>query len=1404
MKKIILLISWMLFIWNTLWVYYHPNPEIAPYLEDVTEKFIKITSYANTPAVNIPTSLFAGLAEDFSILKNKLPQTKPNFRVIYENCYLISSQLAQWFSRVKFDTFNAQCFWPWKRLINELVSNYAVKAKIKAYPKFWNAPLTVTFDARSSIDPSSDTIPVNNYYWYYKNSKWQEILIWQWPVVKYTFDTANNYVVHLTVKSSNKQTEWILDWAASITISVAPRIANIVLYVNWEKATLDRYIKLSTKEADLWVLFDATSTTPSKWTKIISSKWEIKKDWKVIYQDTIWWLPWVKKIKLPWKWTYFISLTLRDNTDKIIKKTYKIIVSDPVAIIKINPKVWTTSTLFNIDGSVSYSLQGKITSYKWYIAKPDGKREVLEGKKFIKYKFPVPWMYSITLSIKDVLWNSNTDTYKLQVDSTSPTANFIFKPYDNWEKPSTFIFDASYSYDIDEAYWDYLTYKWSFWTNAIKTQYINNGEKVIAQFNKKWVYRVTLTVKDKYWKTSSITKEVKVLSTLRPKLEINPNYTILWEPIQIKVVTNKPVAYFEYNFGDKKIVKSQSNIITHTYKIAGIYRLVVKAYSIDGDSNSIITNIFIGQRWYPLAIYKVIKENKVLSPTAYCMISCKWSEWEGCEFAPAYEVPRLQDIKIDARNSINSQWIHDMLKIYFKKSDNNEYIVSNTITARFDELGCKKVTLYVKDLNNNKLDKKDIYFKVVDALPVLKDLKMYFPQYGWTQNGTFRPRIWGANTLPKDIFAAGFDPLLVKLQAINAYDPDSPMLSYFRWYYYKKWDRSNLIDVKITPYNIPEVVFAIPRIPWQYIFGVDVCDVDGKCTNSEEYLHLKPIVDIPPSAKNPDIPQVNSVRIDYNGIKWIGEVNVGDEVTIHVDTTILSKKSDFYSSKTIKYDFDNDGKYDLTTKKDVVKHIYTKPWKYRVKVKVIYRGYGGIGYSAPLIVKKWLKPMVDLNYKWQSLIFNDFSIGDIKEKKLCFDIRKCRKDSKNFLFENENYGYVYYPTTGLKLLFFKYKDDYWNEKTLRKKIKIKADLQSSYLLTLPKAQKKNDNYKVLVAWMYKNWFVLYYKSNNKNCYIDKDISIDTDKNGSTLDDKDLICNHIYKLSYISKPEVILMIHDWNTKKKLVVDFANMQNLIPAKFQTQYEQIQRLIYKYSDYDSDKIQYFIKMLWDLASNLDDITNRDAILLQLQTFIEDNKWLISEDDEKIVESLISSLSDIATNAALTKDDSVLQQAKQEILLILSVNQTITDKLNDLFAKLDQTSSKDERKQILQQIMDIALNEKKDWNIDDESLQMIKSDICSLLKYYEIPSKLCGTAIKENVSVSNSNSLMGKVVKIILIVLIIVVVLFIILVIIFMIKAKMRKKELIDNDDIDDNDDINDNDDIDDNDDVDDNDDS
>jgi hypothetical protein len=61
--------------------------------------------------------------------------------------------------------------------MKEINSTYTVKAKIKSNPQSGSAPVTVTLDARESIDPSKDTIPSDNFFWYYKNSQGQDILI---------------------------------------------------------------------------------------------------------------------------------------------------------------------------------------------------------------------------------------------------------------------------------------------------------------------------------------------------------------------------------------------------------------------------------------------------------------------------------------------------------------------------------------------------------------------------------------------------------------------------------------------------------------------------------------------------------------------------------------------------------------------------------------------------------------------------------------------------------------------------------------------------------------------------------------------------------------------------------------------------------------------------------------------------------------------------------------------------------------------------------------------------------------------------------------------------------------------------------------------------------------------------
>ena len=81
------------------------------------------------------------------------------------------------YSSLDFDIFLDQCYGPINTIVKEINSNYTVKANSKASPQSGSAPLTVTLDARASTDPSNDTIPSSNFYWYYKNTQGEDIPI---------------------------------------------------------------------------------------------------------------------------------------------------------------------------------------------------------------------------------------------------------------------------------------------------------------------------------------------------------------------------------------------------------------------------------------------------------------------------------------------------------------------------------------------------------------------------------------------------------------------------------------------------------------------------------------------------------------------------------------------------------------------------------------------------------------------------------------------------------------------------------------------------------------------------------------------------------------------------------------------------------------------------------------------------------------------------------------------------------------------------------------------------------------------------------------------------------------------------------------------------------------------------
>jgi len=271
---------------------YYPNYHIDEEWNQLLDYFIDVEA-SRKVWTDLEEDIFDEMNDIFKTIFDYFPQSSTN-EVIYRQCELITNDLRKEVTRSKYTTFRERCYEPLGGIIKDINTKYIVKASIAANPKKWSSPLNVTLDARESIDPSNDTIPSDNFYRWYKDVYGVEQVIGKWPVVNYTFTEAWNHVVHLTVRSSNNLSEGIFDWEASVDINVAPKAANMVVYINGQQATTNKLLKIWSQDAERWLLIDATATVPIGARTITEHKWTIRWSNDVYSQQT-------ESIQLYWK-----------------------------------------------------------------------------------------------------------------------------------------------------------------------------------------------------------------------------------------------------------------------------------------------------------------------------------------------------------------------------------------------------------------------------------------------------------------------------------------------------------------------------------------------------------------------------------------------------------------------------------------------------------------------------------------------------------------------------------------------------------------------------------------------------------------------------------------------------------------------------------------------------------------------------------------------------------------------------------------------------------------------------------------------------------------------------------------------------------------------------------------------
>jgi PKD repeat protein len=1309
---------------------YQANYGIGKIWENITTNLISIQS-AKKRWDQVASSVFWSLYTDFNAVFPKLPQ-KNNYRIIFDTCKIQSQKLAQVYSSLDFDVFMDQCQLPINSIMKEINATYTVKAKIKANPQSWSSPVTVTLDARESLDPSKDTIPSDNFFWYYKDALGRDILMWRWAVIKYTFEKEWNYYIHLTAKSANKDSQGILDGEATTVITVAPEVANLVVYANGKKLWQKNYTKIGTQEAQRWVLFDGSATLPKWWREIQSHTWKIEGINGFKYtSEILQWKPGNITTKLPNNWMYTIQLSLIDNEWNTITKSFLVAVSDPIALIKQTPENLTTSTIWTFDASSSYSLRSRIKKYNWEVFDSAGDKILVVQSKLFTKQFTKPWVYTIKLIVTDEIWESNIETNTLIVDSTLPQPQFTVQPRLEWKYPSQFVLDAGASFDIDMINkFDDIIYERSFSNPSltkIEQQYDNN-KSIVVSFDEPGKYKAKLTLTDSYGKINTFERDIEVKSSLRPVILANPRATSWWNTVRFLVTSNSEIINYEWDFGDgyKEIVQDKST--NHIFKKAWVYQVSLTATDKRWNENTITSPVFIWEKDYPIWSYTVLNSTQNILKSD-----------QNCDGNEAFLIKRWEKFTINTIDSVNSKWEKTNLKFYFSPQDDEIYDIPN-LQYIFKQIWCKKIDAIVKEISTNKIDKKTVWFKVVNDLPTLDSMNIFFPQFGnevgvwlwqWTKEKTFDP--------------LKVNPLIVKVTANNSKDKDGSISQYI-WYYYKKDDPTRQLELKSSPSSVPYMHFSIPTNDpalwaWDIVFWVKMIDNDGWSQLSEDIIWFWPTFFIPPCKtgwlcdNNMDVPIVTLTANKTETGIWSWE-----EVTFTTKTKVLSNRPDFDAKKVLRYDFDGDGVWDMTTKDSIVKYIYTKKYEsIKPRVEVTYRKNSVVFIGDAITVKQSLKPRVEIHVYDKTVYIRDYSLWDIAKREICFNLTT---NCQNILTWSQ-WLYTYtYDNYGTYSIVFKVEDIYGNNPKLPISVKLSPieNIRPLYFMSIPRS-------KVNEEWKYhidvandQNNSVLFNAiySGSGLCYIDTDIADDANYDGKPDNDQDVWCNTMRLVKYDNYSDIInaRVVYEWPDKKliwnNIIIKFTDQEIALTQLQKIQYNKIQNLITSLPSTNEDQ-KHIKTLLVNMADDIRVNKSQTENIINLRVFLENTKAGFTDSQILGITKLLEEFE--TSDTVALNGGNIVDQARQFLVDFapsdLMKSQVIAsfDVIKNLTEPAGQPEIVKSEMQKVIQLFELnsvsQLESQNKWNeekviVDDIETQVLPK-ICDVLWFYSIASDKC-----------------------------------------------------------------------------------
>ena len=479
------------------------------------------------------------------------------------------------------------------------------------------------------------------------------------------------------------------------------------------------------------------------------------------------------------------------------------------------------------------------------------------------------------------------------------------------------------------------------------------------------------------------------------------------------------------------------------------------------------------------------------------------------------------------------------------------------------------------------------------------------------------------------------------------------------------------------------------------------------------------------------------------------DVSAWDTVTYTVTFSAEFDDENLESSRTFYYDFTWDWIWDLVTKKDSATYIFDEPYEDWV-VSIV-----GVEYWWKLLQIKWdtiyvvekLVPNLLYSSIWNKVIFRDLSKWPFVEKEICFENSECdvwnSKYKKIQRIGNEvewMMGWISKITTENDVFLFDYdnywthnvsiylKDKYWNKVQKQYGVMTYSDKNDWIIdfgvniITVPEAKIINWNPQIFLDKEMNNTLIMYINNETlETCYVDTDISVDSNWDWKLDNDMDNQCNNVVKIEYNSDyVSAIWKIYFMSGGKLLSKNFyVTIEWYVLELDDDQleiYNDITTLVNEIEDLSVENTD-LKKSLDRLRKNLNNRPEVTTLVVQINEQI-DNWWIMIDIKEKeLLDSILFRLSNEDTIVLVRTNE--YERNRDEIYALLPTQSSnIKSVVEAMFQTFDDNSysyTREERAIELENIWDTIIKDgkKNSWIFNESDFTPY---FCNIFDYYDI----------------------------------------------------------------------------------------